>query len=154
MAQLVCDFVLLGGCVNRLRHGGLRRVLELQDLSVAPQEFALQAGEPGLVLLRFSVEGLGALAPVVDLFLREFLGAGFGDLEFFLQLRDFHALRFGDLFEMAGLAFPIYALGFDLFETMRKDIELLFELRLRRTFALQLLVQVQRARFRVAQRVL
>ena len=93
-------------------------------------------------------------APEVDLFLGELLGPGLGDLELLLELRHLDALGLGDLLEMAGLLLPPLAFGVDAFEPMGQDVELLLEAIFRRAFALQLLVELGRASFRFAERIL
>ena len=151
--QLAIDF---GVRVCRLRLG--RRAVpagaERLDQRVALVQLAAHGVQTVLVVLDLGVDGLGFLAPEVDLFLRELLGAGLGDLELLLELRHFGALGFGDLLEMAGLLLPPLALGVDALEPMRQDVELLLEAIFRRAFALQLLVELRGASFRFAERVL
>jgi hypothetical protein len=146
--------LVAGRFFRRARSEGLRRVLQLRELCVALQELAPQTREPRLVFLRLFVEVLGALAPIIDFLLSELLGPRLGDLELLLELRDLYAFCLGNFLEMAGLLIPVGALGLDLLETVRQDVELLFDLVLRGALALQLLVQFRRARFRIAERVL
>ena len=74
------------------------RDLELVDELVALDELAAQLHQAVLVFLDLRVDRLGFRAPEIDFFLRELLGTGFGDLELFLELRNFDALRLGDFF--------------------------------------------------------
>jgi hypothetical protein len=137
---------------RRLGRGGARRlrVAQLLDQRVALDDFAAQRGETVAVLLCLARELLGLRAPEVHFFLGELLGAGLGHFELLAQLRDLRALGLGDFLEVTRLLLPTRALGLDGFEPVSQDVELLFELRLRRALALQLLVEIRSTGLRIA----
>ena len=115
------------GCTGGL-HRPRRPRRGALDHRVALEQLAAHRVQAGLVVLGLGVDVFGFCAPEVDLFLGELLGTGFGDLELLLELRDLDALGFDDLLEMAGLPLPPLAFGFDAFEPMGQNVELLLEL--------------------------
>jgi hypothetical protein len=110
------------GVRHGLRRCGLgRRAVRTQrfDQCVALVELAARARQAFLIFLDLGVDLVGFLPPEVDLFLGQLVRAGLRDLEFLLELGDFGALAFGELFEVPGLLLPTQALGFDAFEPVR-----------------------------------
>ena len=80
-----------GGRRARGRAAGDLPVAEPLDQRIALDDLAAQRRDSVAVLLRLAGESLGLGAPEVHLFLRELLGAGFGDLELLAKLRDLGA---------------------------------------------------------------
>src|SRR5690606_8640221 len=149
------------GDLFRLHGRGARRrghlvevALQLLDLLVALLQLLAQRRETVAVVARLGVELLGLRAPEVHFFLRQLVRAGLGDRQLFAQLADLRALGFGDLLELARGRAPLRGLRFERGEAMGEHVHLLFELRLRRTLALQLRVEIRCTGFGAAQRVL